>query len=63
MPAADPDAAAAPRQRIILSGDVPSPINPPSGCRFHPRCPKAQDLCGQDLAPLEVKAGDPATDT
>jgi oligopeptide/dipeptide ABC transporter ATP-binding protein len=59
-PAADPDAAAA-RQRIILSGDVPSPINPPSGCRFHPRCPKAQDLCGQEIPPLEVKAGDPAT--
>ena len=37
-PAADPDAAAA-RQRIILTGDVPSPINPPSGCRFHPTVP------------------------
>jgi oligopeptide/dipeptide ABC transporter ATP-binding protein len=59
-PAADPDAAAT-RQRIILTGDVPSPINPPSGCRFHPRCPKAAELCSEQDPPLEVKAGDPAT--
>jgi oligopeptide/dipeptide ABC transporter ATP-binding protein len=57
-PAADPDAAAA-RQRIILTGDIPSPINPPSGCRFHPRCPKARDLCQQQDPPLETKPGDP----
>jgi oligopeptide/dipeptide ABC transporter ATP-binding protein len=41
-PVPDPTQA---RNRIILTGDVPSPINPPSGCAFHPRCPRAMEIC------------------
>jgi oligopeptide/dipeptide ABC transporter ATP-binding protein len=55
VPLPDPDA---PRRRIILSGDVPSPINPPTGCRFHTRCPYAEARCRvEEPAMREVKPG------
>ena len=53
VPVADPSAHK--RQRHLLTGDVPSPANPPSACRFHTRCPKAQDRCSQDEPLLETK--------
>ncbi len=46
------------RDRVILRGDVPSPINPPAGCPFHPRCPEAQAVCAQQSPPFkEVSEG------
>jgi oligopeptide transport system ATP-binding protein len=44
------------RKRMILTGDVPSPVNPPSGCRFHPRCPLAIDICRQQTPELREVA-------
>jgi oligopeptide/dipeptide ABC transporter ATP-binding protein len=45
------------REEIILPGEVPSPLNPPSGCRFHPRCPHAMARCAQE-APVLTDVGD-----
>jgi oligopeptide/dipeptide ABC transporter ATP-binding protein len=49
VPVPDP---AARKHRIVLKGDVPTPINPPSGCRFHPRCPIAVERCKTEEPPL-----------
>jgi oligopeptide/dipeptide ABC transporter ATP-binding protein len=43
--------------RLVLGGDVPSPISPPSGCAFHPRCPHAEDVCRRVVPPLEAGRG------
>jgi len=51
VPIPDPDLSAR-RERIVLEGDVPSPITPPSGCRFHPRCRYATEICSQEEPPL-----------
>jgi oligopeptide/dipeptide ABC transporter ATP-binding protein len=57
-PVTDPDLARQ-RRRMTIEGDIPSPIEPPSGCRFHPRCPLAQDRCRVEEPVLEPSASDP----
>ena len=55
VPVADPDVT---KDEIILEGDVPSPVNPPSGCTFHPRCPYATDICRKVVPVLEADKAD-----
>jgi oligopeptide/dipeptide ABC transporter ATP-binding protein len=58
IPVPDPDYDSE-REQIVLSGDPPSPIDPPRGCRFHPRCPRAEEICAVDEPALTPKFSDP----
>jgi oligopeptide transport system ATP-binding protein len=56
IPGPDPDTARD-RRRVVLTGDPPSPLNPPAGCAFHPRCPHADDRCRAAVPPLVLLSG------
>jgi len=49
VPVPDPTAE---RIKVVVSGEIPSPVNPPSGCRFHTRCPVVMDVCSKEEPPL-----------